>query len=88
EGVTGWADTTMLHADAKHPSCAYQWMNWSLEPKVQGDVAAWFGSVGGGGARGGAPPPVLVIAVSWQDAPLQLPTANNRVTVRLPNATA
>uniref|UniRef100_UPI003CFBBC43 aldehyde dehydrogenase family protein n=1 Tax=Serratia bockelmannii TaxID=2703793 RepID=UPI003CFBBC43 len=27
------------------PSCAYQWMNWSLEPKVQGDVAAWFGSV-------------------------------------------
>lgn len=40
EGVTGWADTTMLHTDAKHPSCAYQWMNWSLEPKVQGDVAA------------------------------------------------
>ncbi len=45
EGVTGWADTTMLHAEAKHPSCAYKWMNWSLEPKVQGDVAAWFGSV-------------------------------------------
>ncbi|WP_371822210.1 putative ABC transporter substrate-binding protein YdcS [Serratia sp. JSRIV001] len=45
EGVTGWADTTMLHAEAKHPSCAYQWMNWSLEPKVQGDVAAWFGSL-------------------------------------------
>ncbi len=45
EGVTGWADTTMLHADASHPNCAYRWMNWSLEPKVQGDVAAWFGSV-------------------------------------------
>ncbi|EOC0112048.1 putative ABC transporter substrate-binding protein YdcS [Cronobacter sakazakii] len=45
EGVTGWADTTMLHADAKHPNCAYQWMNWSLTPKVQGDVAAWFGSL-------------------------------------------
>jgi len=45
EGVTGWADTTMLAADAEHPNCAYQWMNWSLEPKVQGDVAAWFGSV-------------------------------------------
>ena len=45
EGVTGWADTTMLHVDAKHPSCAYKWMNWSLEPKVQGDVAAWFGSL-------------------------------------------
>lgn len=45
EGVTGWADTTMLAANAKNPVCAYQWMNWSLEPKVQGDVAAWFGSV-------------------------------------------
>lgn len=45
EGATGWADTTMLHADAKHPNCAYQWMNWSLEPRVQGDVSAWFGSV-------------------------------------------
>ncbi|MEX5411448.1 putative ABC transporter substrate-binding protein YdcS [Atlantibacter hermannii] len=45
EGVTGWADTTMLHAQAKHPVCAYQWMNWSLTPKVQGDVAAWFGSL-------------------------------------------
>ncbi|GAC1030345.1 ABC transporter substrate-binding protein [Pseudomonas sp. No.21] len=45
EGATGWADTTMLHAEAKHPNCAYKWMNWSLEPKVQGDVAAWFGSL-------------------------------------------
>jgi putative spermidine/putrescine transport system substrate-binding protein len=45
EGATGWADTTMLHAKAKHPVCAYKWMNWSLEPKVQGDLAAWFGSV-------------------------------------------
>jgi putative spermidine/putrescine transport system substrate-binding protein len=45
EGATGWADTTMLHAEAKHPTCAYQWMDWSLQPKVQGDVAAWFGSV-------------------------------------------
>jgi putative spermidine/putrescine transport system substrate-binding protein len=45
EGATGWADTTMLHADAKHPDCAYKWMDWSLQPKVQGDVAAWFGSL-------------------------------------------
>lgn len=45
EGATGWADTTMLHAEAKHPNCAYKWMNWSLEAKVQGDLAAWFGSV-------------------------------------------
>jgi putative spermidine/putrescine transport system substrate-binding protein len=45
EGATGWSDTTMMHADAKHPNCAYKWMEHSLSPKVQGDVAAWFGSV-------------------------------------------
>jgi len=45
EGATGWADTTMMHANAKHPNCAYLWMEHSLQPKVQGDVAAWFGSV-------------------------------------------
>jgi putative spermidine/putrescine transport system substrate-binding protein len=45
EGATGWADTTMLATDARHPNCAYKWLEWSLSPKVQGDVAAWFGSV-------------------------------------------
>ena len=45
EGATGWADTTMLHAEAAHPNCAYMWMEHSLKPKVQGDLAAWFGSV-------------------------------------------
>jgi putative spermidine/putrescine transport system substrate-binding protein len=45
EGATGWADTTMLATEASHPNCAYRWMEWSLNAKVQGDVAAWFGSV-------------------------------------------
>jgi len=45
EGATGWADTTMLHSDSQHPNCAYMWLNHSLDPKVQGDLAAWFGSV-------------------------------------------
>ncbi|MSP82336.1 MAG: extracellular solute-binding protein [Alphaproteobacteria bacterium] len=45
EGATGWADTTMLHAEAAHPNCAYMWMEHSLSPKLQGDLAAWFGSV-------------------------------------------
>jgi putative spermidine/putrescine transport system substrate-binding protein len=45
EGITGWADTTMLHADSAHPNCAYMWMEHSLSPKVQGDVSAWFGTV-------------------------------------------
>ena len=45
EGATGWADTTMLAADDAHPNCAYMWLEHSIQPKVQGDVAAWFGSV-------------------------------------------
>ena len=45
EGASGWADTTMLHAEAKHPNCAYLWMEHSLSQKLQGDLAAWFGSV-------------------------------------------
>ena len=45
EGATGWADTTMMHSTAPHPNCAYLWMEWSVNPKLQGDLAAWFGSV-------------------------------------------
>jgi putative spermidine/putrescine transport system substrate-binding protein len=45
EGATGWADTTMLHSKAPHPNCAYKWMEHSLNPKLQGDLASWFGSV-------------------------------------------
>jgi putative spermidine/putrescine transport system substrate-binding protein len=45
EGATGWADTTMMHAEAAHPNCAYLWLEHSLNPKLQGDLAAWFGSV-------------------------------------------
>jgi putative spermidine/putrescine transport system substrate-binding protein len=44
EGATGWADSTMLATGAKHPNCAYKWLEWSISAKVQGDVAAWFGS--------------------------------------------
>jgi putative spermidine/putrescine transport system substrate-binding protein len=44
EGATGWADTTMMAIDAPHPQCALLWMNHSLDPKVNGDVASWFGS--------------------------------------------
>jgi putative spermidine/putrescine transport system substrate-binding protein len=45
EGATGWSDTTMMHVNAKHPNCAYLWMEHTLDPKVQGDLAARFGSV-------------------------------------------
>lgn len=45
EGSTGWADTTMMHSEAPHPTCAYMWMEHSLNKKLQGDLSAWFGSV-------------------------------------------
>ncbi len=45
EGATGWADTTMMHVNAKHPNCAYMWLEHSVNPKLQGDLSAWFGSV-------------------------------------------
>jgi putative spermidine/putrescine transport system substrate-binding protein len=45
EGATGWADTSMLSSNAPHPNCAYMWMEHSLNPKLQGDLAAWFGTV-------------------------------------------
>ena len=45
EGATGWADTTMMHSEATNPNCAYMWLEHSINPKLQGDLAAWFGSV-------------------------------------------
>lgn len=45
EGSTGWADTTMMAANAPHPNCAYMWLNHSLTPVAQAGTASWFGSV-------------------------------------------
>lgn len=45
EGATGWADTTMMHAQAPNPNCAYEWMEWSLNLKGQGDLAQLFGTI-------------------------------------------
>jgi putative spermidine/putrescine transport system substrate-binding protein len=39
EGVTGWSDSWMISAKAKHPICAYKWMNYVTSPKVQKQVA-------------------------------------------------
>jgi len=44
EGATGWADTTMMHVDSKHPNCAYKWMEHSLASNLQSDLAVWFGA--------------------------------------------
>ncbi len=43
EGATGWADTWMLSAHARHPNCAYLWMRWISTPRVQAQQAISFG---------------------------------------------
>jgi putative spermidine/putrescine transport system substrate-binding protein len=43
QGATGWADTWMLSSHAKHPNCAYKWVNWVSTPKVQAQQAISFG---------------------------------------------
>jgi putative spermidine/putrescine transport system substrate-binding protein len=43
EGSTGWSDTWMVAAKAKHPNCMYKWMDWIVSPKVNAQVAEWFG---------------------------------------------
>lgn len=45
EGATAWADTSLIGSHALHPNCAYAWLAWSLDRKVQGDIASWLGSV-------------------------------------------
>jgi putative spermidine/putrescine transport system substrate-binding protein len=43
EGSTGWSDTWMISSSAKHPNCMYMWMNWIVSPKVNAEVAEFFG---------------------------------------------
>jgi putative spermidine/putrescine transport system substrate-binding protein len=43
EGATGWSDTWMLSSQAQHPNCMYEWMDWIVSPKVNAQVAEYFG---------------------------------------------
>jgi putative spermidine/putrescine transport system substrate-binding protein len=43
EGSTGWSDTWMIAAKAKHPNCMYKWMDWIVSPQVNSQVAEYFG---------------------------------------------
>ena len=43
EGSTGWSDTWMIAANAKHPVCMYKWMDWIISPTTNAQVAEWFG---------------------------------------------
>ncbi len=42
-GSTGWSDTWMVGAEAEHPDCAYLWANYVVSPKVNAQVAEYFG---------------------------------------------
>ncbi len=46
EGVTGWADTWMISANAPHPNCMLKWMDWTMQPDVQAEVAVYYGAAG------------------------------------------
>jgi putative spermidine/putrescine transport system substrate-binding protein len=43
EGATGWSDTWMISSQAAHPNCMYEWMNFIVSPKVNAEVAQYFG---------------------------------------------
>ncbi|CAN5543176.1 ABC transporter substrate-binding protein [soil metagenome] len=43
EGSTGWSDTWMISSQAEHPNGMYMWMNHIIDPKVNAQVAEWFG---------------------------------------------
>ncbi|QWF79526.1 ABC transporter substrate-binding protein [Amycolatopsis sp. CA-230715] len=47
EGATGWSDTWMVSAKSKHKTCAYKWMNHIISPKVNAQVAEYFGEAPG-----------------------------------------
>ena len=43
EGATGWSDTWMVAAKTQHINCAYKWLDWIISPKVNAQVAEYFG---------------------------------------------
>jgi putative spermidine/putrescine transport system substrate-binding protein len=43
EGATGWSDTWMVATKSDHKTCAYDWMNYIISPKVNAQVAEYFG---------------------------------------------
>ena len=43
EGATGWSDTWMISSQAEHPNCMYAWMDHVLSPRVNAQIAEYFG---------------------------------------------
>jgi putative spermidine/putrescine transport system substrate-binding protein len=47
EGATGWSDTWMVAAKSPHKTCAYKWLDYIVSPKVNAQVAEYFGEAPG-----------------------------------------
>ena len=43
EGATAWSDNWFIQSDAKHPNCAYEWINWITSPEVQSQESEYYG---------------------------------------------
>jgi putative spermidine/putrescine transport system substrate-binding protein len=43
EGTTGWSDTWMIASQAKHPNCAYAWLNYIASPEANAQATEYFG---------------------------------------------
>jgi len=43
EGMTGLIDSWMIAARARHPACAYRWLRYITQPRVQAELALAFG---------------------------------------------
>jgi putative spermidine/putrescine transport system substrate-binding protein len=44
QGTTGATEFWLMNAQASHPNCMYEWLTWSLTPRVQQQAAAWTGT--------------------------------------------
>jgi uncharacterized protein YbjT (DUF2867 family) len=45
DSASAQIEIAMLDAGARHPNCAYAWLQWSLSPKAQAQLAAAFGAL-------------------------------------------
>ncbi|GAB3596548.1 ABC transporter substrate-binding protein [Angustibacter peucedani] len=43
EGATGWSDTWMVGAKSQHKACGYKFIDHIVSPKVNAEVAEYFG---------------------------------------------
>jgi putative spermidine/putrescine transport system substrate-binding protein len=44
EGTTGWIDSWMVSARAKHPGCAYRWLRYASTAQVQAEISESYGA--------------------------------------------